>query len=98
MKYADTIHSIEKADAKKGATLVGGWETELGKIDTPGAKGILHNLESLRKQLEKDEPDAERVGTLFGHLGEATTKIADHDEKTGDKLRELGAALTKAGK
>lgn len=98
MKFADTIHSIEKADGKKGATLIGDWETELGKIDTPGAKGILHNLEALRKQLEKDGPDAERVGKLLGELGEATTKIADRDDKSGDKLKQLGAALSKAGK
>lgn len=98
MKFADTVHAVEKSDAPKGAALAGDWEKELGKIDTPGAKGILHNLESLRKQLEKDEPDAERVGKLLGELGEATTKIAGHADKSEDKLKELGAALSKASK
>lgn len=98
MKFADTIHTVEKTDARNGATLIKGWEAELGKIDTPGAKGILHNLESLRKQLEKDEPDAERVTKLIAELGEATTKIAAHGDRSEDKLKALGAALSSAGK
>ena len=98
MKFADTIHAVEKTNAGKGATLAGEWEKELGKLDTPGAKGIQHNLESLRKQLEKDEPDVERVGKLLGELGEATTRIAERAETNGDKLKELGAVLSKAGR
>ena len=98
MKFADTIHTIEKGNSGHAASLIGEWEKELGKIDVPGAKGILHNLESLRKQFEKDEPDADRVAKLLSELGEATTKIAGHADSSGDKLKELGAALNKAAK
>lgn len=98
MKYADTIHTIEKRNAGHGAGLVADWEKELAKVDAPGAKSILHNLVSLRKQLEKDEPDADRLAKLLADLGEGTTRIADHADKGGDKLKELGAALSKAGK
>lgn len=98
MKFVDTINAVGKSDVHKGAPLISDWEKELGKIDTPGAKGILHNLESLRKELEKGEPNTKRVSKLLGELGEATTKIAGHADKSEDKLKELGAALSKAGK
>ena len=97
MKFADTIHSVEKANAKTGATHVDEWIKELGKLDTPGAKGILHDLEALSKQLAADKPDAARVVKLLGSLGEATTKIADRADSSGDKLKQLGTALTEAG-
>ncbi len=63
----------------------------------PGAKGILRDLASLRKQLEKDAPDGDRVHELLHRLGAATTKIADKSDKSQDKLRALGEALTEAG-
>ena len=33
---------------------------------------------------------------MLHRLGEATTKIADRADKNGDKLRDLGQALTEA--
>jgi hypothetical protein len=101
IKFAATINAVnrglENSKAEKGAHLVEDWETALADLDVPGAKGIARDLAALRKQLEKDKPDAERIQTLLHRLGEATTKIADRAEKNGDKLRELGQALTEAG-
>jgi hypothetical protein len=73
------------------------WEAALADIDTTGAKGILRDLGSLRKQLEKDAPDADRVHALLHRLGAATTKIADKAETNQEKLKALGEALTEAG-
>ena len=100
-KFTGTLNAInrglENTKPNKGADLIEDWETALSDTDVPGAKGILRDLASLRKQLEKDEPDAERIETLLHRLGQATTKIADRAEKNGDKLKQLGEALSEAG-
>jgi len=101
IKFAATLNAVNRGldstKPDKGAHLVEDWETALADTDVTGSKGILRDLQALRKQLEKDSPDTERVHTLIHRLGEATTKIADKAEKNGDKLRELGQALTEAG-
>lgn len=101
IKFAATINAVnrglENTKADKGVHLIEDWETALADLDVPGAKGIGRDLASLRKQLERDNPNAERIQALLHRLGEATTKIADRAEKNGDKLRELGEALTEAG-
>ncbi|MBW6528739.1 hypothetical protein KZ813_18005 [Sphingomonas sp. RHCKR7] len=101
VKFAGTMNAINRGleDTKpaKGATMVEDWEAALAEVDTTGAKGILRDLASLRKQLEKDQPDADRVHDLLHRLGAATTKIADKADKQQDKLKALGAALSEAG-
>ena len=101
VKFAGTMNAInrglDEAKASKGADMVEDWEAALADSEVSGAKGILRDLASLRKQLEKDEPDADRVHSLLHRLGEATTKIADKADKNGDKLKALGDALTEAG-
>jgi hypothetical protein len=101
VKFAGTMNAINRGlDAtkpSKGADMVEDWEAALAETDTPGAKGILRDLGSLRKQLERDEPDADRVHALLHRLGTATTKIADKADKSQDKLKALGEALTEAG-
>ena len=101
VKFAATMNAINRGlDSGKPATaahLLEDWETALADVDTVGAKGILRDLGSLRKQLEKSEPDGERVLALVHRLGAATSKIADKAETSKDKLKTLGEALTEAG-
>lgn len=101
IKFAATMNAVnrglESTKPAKGADMIEDWETALSDLDVPGSKGILRDLASLRKQLEKDEPDADRVHALLHRLGEATTKIADRADKSQEKLKDLGAALTEAG-
>ena len=101
VKFAGTMNAInrglESTKPAKGATMVEDWEAALAEVDTPGAKGILRDLASLRKQLEKSEPDSDRVHDLLHRLGAATTKIADKADKQQDKLKALGEALSEAG-
>ncbi|WP_298687895.1 hypothetical protein [uncultured Sphingomonas sp.] len=101
VKFAGTMNAInrglETTKANKGADMIEDWETALAEVDTPGAKGILRDLGALRKQLEKGEPDADRVHALLHRLGVATTKIAEKADKSQDKLKALGEALTEAG-
>ena len=101
VKFAGTMNAVNRGlDSTKparGADMIEDWEAALSDLEVTGAKGILRDLASLRKQLEKDQPDADRVHDLLHRLGAATTKIADKAEKSQDKLRELGQALTEAG-
>lgn len=101
IKFAGTINAInrglESTKPDKGAHLIEDWETALADVEVAGAKGILRDLTALRKQLERATPDADRIHALLHRLGEATVKIADKADKQGDKLKELGTALTEAG-
>jgi hypothetical protein len=101
VKFAGTMNAInrglDETKAAKGADMIEDWEAALADVDTPGAKGILRDLGSLRKQLEKEEPDSDRVHALLHRLGTATTKIAEKADKSQDKLKALGEALTEAG-
>ncbi|WP_200910206.1 hypothetical protein [Sphingomonas sp. Leaf38] len=101
VKFAGTMNAINRGlDATKpakGADMVEDWEAALADVEIAGAKGILRDLASLRKQLEKETPDADRVHALLHRLGTATTKIADKSDKSQDKLKTLGQALTEAG-
>ena len=101
VKFAGTMNAINRglADTKgpKGPHMIEDWETALSDVDIPGAKAIQRDLGALRKQLEKDSPDEDRVYALLARLGEATTKIADKSDKSPDKLKALGEALSEAG-
>ena len=101
VKFAGTMNAINRGldgtKPAKGATMLEDWEAALAEIDTVGAKGILRDLGSLRKQLERDEPDADRVHALIHRLGVATTKIADKADGSQEKIKALGEALTEAG-
>ena len=101
IKFAGTMNAINRGldgtKADKGADMVEDWETALAEVDVPGSKGILRDLGALRKQLERGEPDADRVHALLHRLGVATTKIADKADKSQDKLKSLGDALAEAG-
>ncbi|WP_419827634.1 hypothetical protein [Sphingomonas sp.] len=101
LKFAGTMNAInrglDETKPGKGADMIEDWEAALADVDVAGAKGILRDLASLRKQLEKPEPDSDRVHALLHRLGEATTKIADKSDKAQDKLKALGEALAEAG-
>lgn len=101
VKFTTTLNAInrglETSKPAKGADLIEDWETALAETDAPGAKGILRDLTALRKQLEKGEPDADRIHALLHRLGEATVKIAARADKQGDKIKQLGEALVESG-
>lgn len=102
-RFTATSNAIEKglenATPKAAVGLIDGWATELEKNEFSGSKGIHGDLERLKKELEKDEPNGESVGKIVGKLGEATTRSAEKcdDEKVADQLRKLGQALSKSG-
>lgn len=101
VKFAGTMNAINRGldstKPAKGVDMIEDWEAALADVEVSGAKGILRDLASLRKQLERDEPDADRVHELLHRLGTATTRIAERSDKAQDKLSALGEALTEAG-
>ena len=101
IKFAATTNAINRgldsAKPEQGAHLIEDWETALADVDAPGVKGIQRDLAALRKQVEADKPNADRIHALLHRLGEATVKIAAKTETNGDKLKALGEALLDSG-
>ena len=101
IKFAATTNAINRGlDSTKpepGAHLIEDWETALADLDVPGVKGIQRDLAALRKQVESDKPNADRIHALLHRLGEATVKISEKADKNGGKLKALGQALVEAG-
>lgn len=97
-QFAATIKHIQ--EGVKGFTIsaavknIEGWEEALKDMDAPGAKGIVRDLESLKKQLQKDEIDGEAVQKLVAKLGKETIAMAGKaDSKKADQVKALGEAL-----
>ena len=74
-----------------------GWETTLGKLEEPGAKGIIRDLESLKKHLTADTLDGPAIQKLVAKLGHETVTFAGKAEgQNAAKAKQLGEALTAA--
>ncbi len=87
-------------DGVKGFTVaaavknIEGWEATLEKVDAPGVKTILHDLESLKKHLHADPVNGEQIKKLVLKLGKETVTIAGKsDSKNAEKIKALGEAL-----
>ena len=100
-QFDATIKHIK--DGVKGFTVsaatknIEGWEATLEKIDAPGVKAIIKDLESLKKQLHAKEINGESVRKLVLKLGKETVAIAGKTEgKSAEKVKASGEALTSA--
>lgn len=74
------------------------WENELKGVEISGVKGLLGDLESLKKKLQADEPDGDAIRKLVAKIGGETGRIAGRaeDDKVGEKLKDVGERLEKA--
>ncbi len=100
-QFDATIKHIK--DGVKGFTVsaavknIEGWEATLEKVEAPGAKGILRDLEALKKHLQAETINGEQVKKLVLKLGKETVTIAGKSEgKNAEKIKALGEALTHA--
>ena len=74
-----------------------GWEATLEKVETPGVKAIVKDLENLKKHLHADKINGSQIKNLVLKLGKETVTIAGKsDSKNADKIKALGEALSKA--
>ena len=100
-QYDATIKHLK--EGVKGFTVsaavknIEGWEATLEKVEAPGVKGIIRDLESLKKHLHAKEIDGEAVKKLIVKLGQETVTIAGKSEgKNAEKIKALGEALTES--
>ena len=92
------IHEGAKSFAvDKAVNNIEGWEEYLSKHDHAGVKAVVTDLGKLKKLLQSEELDGTAIKNLVHKLGKDTTAVAG-DEETGSaaKIKELGAALSKA--
>jgi hypothetical protein len=101
-QFDATIKHIK--DGVKGFTVaaatknIEGWEATLEKLETPGVKAIVKDLESLKKALHAKELNGDAIRKLVVKLGKETVTIAGKSEgKNAEKIRSLGEALSQAG-
>ena len=72
-----------------------GWEATLEKVEEPGAKTIIKDLENLKKHLHAKELDGEAIRKLVLKLGKETVAISKKTEsKNAAKIQALGEALS----
>ena len=100
-QFDATIKHIQ--DGVKGFTVaaatknIEGWEATLEKLDSPGVKGIVRDLENLKKHLHAEKLDGEAIRKLVAKLGKETVSLAGKAEgKNAEKVKSLGEALTHA--
>lgn len=100
-QFAATIKHIE--EGVKGFTIsaavknIEGWEETLGKVEAPGAKGIVRDLERLKKLIQAESIDGDAVKTLVAKLGKETVTLADKAEsRNAERAKQLGEALASA--
>ena len=100
-QFAATIKHI--GEGAKSFTIsaavknIEGWEKTLGEMQAPGAKGMVRDLERLKKMLHADPIDGNAVKELVGKLGHSTVALAGKaDSKNVEKVKQLGEALSSA--
>ena len=100
-QFDSTIKHLK--DGVKGFTInaatknIEGWEATLEKVEAPGVKTIIKDLESLKKHLHAKEIDGEAVKKLIAKLGKETVTIAGKsDSKNAEKIKALGEALSES--
>ena len=87
----DGVKSMTVSAAVKN---IEGWETTLEKLDEPGAKAIVKDLETLKKHLHAKELDGDAIRKIVAKLGKETVALAGKaDGKNSEKVKALGEAL-----
>ena len=88
---------VTKMTADAAVKKIEGWEEALQEVEIPGARAILRDLGALKRQLDQDEPDGDRIRTILSRLADATIKISDKvEDRNAEKIRDLGQALESA--
>lgn len=84
------VKGFTKAAAIKN---IEGWEATLEKVEVTGVKGIVRDLESLKKHLQAEDVKGDQVQKLVQKLAKETVAIAAKSDKDGEKIKQLGEAL-----
>ena len=63
--FSGTTNALRKGVTKMSADAaikkIEGWEEALQEVEIPGVRAILRDLGALKRQLDQDEPDGDRI-------------------------------------
>jgi hypothetical protein len=99
--FSGTITALKKGITKMTAAAavrnIENWEESLQNVEVTGCRAILRDLGALKKQLQEDEPDGERIRHLVARLAGQTIAIAEKaDARYSEKIAKLGEMLADA--
>jgi hypothetical protein len=99
--FAGTLTALKKGITKMTISAavrnIENWEESLQDVELTGCRAILRDLAALKKQLQEDEPDGDRIRHLMAKLASQTVSIADRaDARYSDKIKNLGEMLADA--
>ncbi len=80
---------------KAAVTNIEGWEATLEKSESAGVKTLVKDLGTLKKYIQAEAPDGEKIKTLLAKIGKETVAMAGKAEgKNAEKTKVLGEALS----
>jgi hypothetical protein len=96
--FSGTIDALKKGVTKMSVSAairnIEHWEESLRDIELTGCRSILRDLGALKKQLQVDQPDDERIRHLMAKLASETVTISKKaDARHSDKIAKLGEML-----
>jgi hypothetical protein len=96
--FSGTIDALKKGVTKMSVAAaiknIENWEESLRDIELTGCRSILRDLAALKKQLQEDQPDGDRIRHLMAKLASETVTISQKaDARHGDKIAKLGEML-----
>jgi hypothetical protein len=96
--FSGTIDALKKGVTKMSVSAairnIENWEENLRDIELSGCRSILRDLAALKKQLQEDQPDGERIRHLMAKLASETITISEKtDARHSDKIAKLGEML-----
>ncbi|MDX2263685.1 MAG: hypothetical protein NW215_01755 [Hyphomicrobiales bacterium] len=99
--FSGTINALRKGATRMSVDAaikkIESWEEALQDVEITGVKAILRDLAALKRQLEIDEPDGDRVRSIMARLADGAMNIARKTEdRYSDKIMDLGEALEQA--
>jgi hypothetical protein len=96
--FSGTMDALKKGVMKMSISAaiknIEHWEDSLRDVELTGCRSILRDLAALKKQLQEDQPDGERIRHLMAKLASETVTISKKaDTRYSDKIASLGEML-----
>ena len=99
--FSGTINALKRGITKMTVSAavrnIENWEENLAEVEVSGCRAVLRDLGTLKKQLQEDEPDGERIRHLIARLASQTISVSEKaDARYRDKIADLGEMLADA--
>lgn len=99
-RFETTVKALKDFSSMKPEAAIkniDGWLEYLKNHDHAGVKGIVSDLDKLKKLLSADQLDGTKIKTLVIKLGKETIALTKGDVPNARHIEELGQLLEKAG-